>query len=193
MSQEWKEPAAGDDVQMPLGTGGDAAPARTIRRPGTREYEHAAALLAAFAAALIVLYFLGLAEQAADRHGRGPGARPWRPTARLRNGSATRRARRGSSSLATGFSRGCRISLGAKIAAMELPGNPFEHQSAKVPRTHRYGPGPGDPLRTLRIRLLKEVAREFAGLKRANGDAGQPARGDDQQPDGRRSGRNSGI
>ena len=47
MSQEWKEPAAGDDVQMPLGTGGDAAPVEDYSPPRQRVNTSTLALAAA--------------------------------------------------------------------------------------------------------------------------------------------------
>jgi hypothetical protein len=73
MTQEWKEPAAGEDVQMPLGTGGDgAAPAEEYSAPKVRVNTSTLALIASFMAALAVLYFMGMqnkprAASAGDR------------------------------------------------------------------------------------------------------------------------------
>jgi hypothetical protein len=60
MSQEWKEPAAGADVQMPLGTGGDAAAGEEYSAPKVRVNTSTLALIASFVAALAVLYFMGM-------------------------------------------------------------------------------------------------------------------------------------
>ena len=73
MSQEWKEPTAAEDVQTPLGTGGDGAAAvPEYAPPKVRVNTSTLALIASFMAALAVLYFMGVqnrprAASAVDR------------------------------------------------------------------------------------------------------------------------------
>ena len=67
MSQEWNQDSAGDDdVQMPLGTGessGGSEVAMTDGAARSRFNTSTIALFAAFAAALVVLYLLGLGNK----------------------------------------------------------------------------------------------------------------------------------
>jgi hypothetical protein len=65
MTQQWKntEDGAGDDVQRPLGTGAEAPVEEYSAPRGPRFNTSTIALVAAFAAGLIVLYFLGLGNK----------------------------------------------------------------------------------------------------------------------------------
>jgi hypothetical protein len=61
MTQQWKPEDTGDDVQMPLNTGGGEAPAEEYSAPGKpRINTSTLALVAAFAAGLVLIYLLGL-------------------------------------------------------------------------------------------------------------------------------------
>ncbi len=66
MTQQWKnnEDGGEEDVQMPLGTSGAEAPAEEYAAPrGPKINTSTIALVAAFAAGLVVLYFLGLGNK----------------------------------------------------------------------------------------------------------------------------------
>src|SRR4051812_17242108 len=61
MTQSWKEESVGDDVQMPLGSGADAAPVEEYSgKPKVRPNGSTVALIGAFGVALVALYVLGL-------------------------------------------------------------------------------------------------------------------------------------
>ena len=168
MSQEWKEPAVGDDVQMPLGAGGDAAPAENYAPPRQRFNTSTLALAAAFAAALTVLYFLGLQNKprtatAADL------AKAQETNIKIEKWLNDKEGQKGVRQLGDGLLQRLQGYFGTRAAAMELAGNPFEHQVPKAPEPVAVLdpelPLPPPPVVEVEDPVLKEVAREFAGLK----------------------------
>jgi len=165
MTQEWKEPAAGDDVQMPLGTGGDAAPAEDYSPPRQRVNTSTLALVAAFAAALVVLYFLGLQNKpriatAEDQ------AKALETNSKIEKWLSNKEGQKGLKQLGDGLLQRLQDYFGTKITIMELTGNPFEQQVAKVAAPVDMGsPIAPPPPPEVEDPVLKEVAKEFAGLK----------------------------
>lgn len=180
MSQEWKAPAAEDDVQMPLGVGGgDAVPSEEYAAgPKIRVNTSTLALVAAFAAALVVLYFLGLQNK--------PRAASAEDAARAQATTMTIddwiKNRTGQMKVEGLRSPGERLIsvldkyFGNKGGLPELlPDDPFKRPEAAAPvvigPTETFIPKVGDPVDP----QLVEAAKVFAGLKLQMIMLGQPS------------------
>jgi len=167
MSQEWKEPAVGDDVQAPLGAGGEAAPAEEYAPPRQRFNTSTLALVAAFAAALIVLYFLGLQNKpriaSADEQ-----AKAREIDSKIEKYRMNMEDQKGARPLGDGLLERLQGYFGWKVVAPDLKGNPFEHLVPKAPEPTAVvllDPVIPPPVMEVEDPVLKEVARDFAGLK----------------------------
>jgi len=167
MSQEWKEPAAGDDVQVPLGVGGEAAPAEDYTPPRPRVNTSTLALVAAFAAALIVLYFLGLQNK--PRTASAIDLKKGQEIAdKIDKWLNDKEGQKGVQQLGEGLLQRLQTIFGARAAAMDLTANPFEHQVPKAPESVlAMDPVVPPPPVVVEVEdpVLKEVAHDFAGLK----------------------------
>jgi hypothetical protein len=167
MSQEWKEPAAGEDVQMPLGTGGDGAALEEFATPKARVNTSTLALIAAFAAAVAVLYFMGMQNKpraaSAGEQDR-IRANDTRVNDFLRDKDGRKSIQQTNTQLLDKLGE---FMNGTKTAAAAPPAkNPFEQELAAKPPEPNPFPQvvttqsipPEDP-------MLKEVAKEFGSLK----------------------------
>jgi hypothetical protein len=168
MSQEWKEPAAGEDVQMPLGTGGDAAPQEEYSSPKTRVNTSTLALIASFMAALAVLYFMGMQNK--------PRAASADDQQRIQKNEETIKAWLGNSDGRQSLKQTSDRLLeklrqyldGAKVVVADLRGdNPFKQaiqEAAPLPPVADANPMPALPPE-IEDPGLKEVARTFPSLR----------------------------
>ncbi len=173
MSQEWKEPAVGDDVQMPLGTG-EAAPAEDYTPPKARMNTSTVALVAAFAAALVVLYFLGLQNKPRPASAEAI-IRAQETDARIKAWTENKAGQKAVNGLLTEGERligVLKAHFEEKLSAIDLTGNPFERVLAKVVPPPPPPPGgetttkPSDPGEDpLVVKEWLDVAKDFGGLK----------------------------
>jgi hypothetical protein len=175
MSQQWNanNPAPEEEVQMPLGAGEQGAPAEEFAGSGSasrlKVNTSTIALIAAFAAALVVLYLLGLQNKP-----RAASAQEQKHAQELEEkinhmlnskqdqqkvGDFLRDTPKLLERLNNYFDSGA--------TTQDLPGNPFEHESARPAET---APGakplithPGDdPEKTRRLLAISE---ELGALK----------------------------
>jgi len=169
--QQWKAPEGEEDVQMPLGTGGgEEAPMEEYSSgPRLKVNTSTMALVASFAAALVVLYFLGLqnkpraasAEEVLQAQTIDSQLRSWLD----RHGGQT--SVEGQTESEKLFASLQRYFNQPSNTIEDLAGNPFaiEEKVAKIDNTNNQVvivpkpvPEPPDP-------ELVEAAKEFAGLK----------------------------
>jgi hypothetical protein len=160
---------AGDDAQMPLGVGGDAPAAEESYGGDSRPKVNNStlALFAAFAAALIVLYLLGLQNKP-----RQASAEDLAKQAAVTSAidDMLQHTEKGAKidKFLSDTGRLVQLILGAMgnktIDTGELPGNPFEREEV-VSVVHTEGPQivlPSDRSQQERLRLMAE---EFSKLK----------------------------
>jgi hypothetical protein len=170
MSQEWKEPAAVEEAQMPLGTGGGGAGVEeeyTPERP--RMNTSTMALIGAFLVGLVVLYALALQNKpqsasAADK------IKAQETSSNIDKWLKDKEGQRGVSQLGQGLVERIQGVMGTTKGAGEVVANPFMRAEARVSEpTIDLGPSVVMPVVTKPAEyvdpLLKEVAREFQGLK----------------------------
>jgi hypothetical protein len=168
------EPSAEDDVQMPLGVGGDAAPAEEyVESKGPRFNTSTLALVASFAAALAVLYFLGLQNKP-----RAASATEVQHSTEVDKkidemiGSKAERANyedlvRGTRSLVDKLQK----YFDERMGAVDLNGNPFEKKTEVVLRPPVdntgvvIGPSPDDIKNAADAAEWRKRAEEFGTYK----------------------------
>ena len=164
MSEEWnKNSDAGEDIQMPLTTGGGDAPAEEYSGPSRPKINTSTlALAAAFAAAIAVLYLLGLQNK----------PRPAAADVQQRMDEATKRIesilsdKDKQADVQKLFNNTPKLIKAItdywdqfKGQSLDLPGNPFEPENIRRvdPVTQIVDDSDGAEFR--------KAAEEFAGLK----------------------------
>jgi hypothetical protein len=169
MSQEWKEPAAGEDVQMPLGVGGDAAPVEEYSPARPRINTSTVALIASFVAALAVLYFMGLQNKPRAASGSDP-TRIKEIDERIKNWLEDKVGRQSAMRTSDQLLQKLREYMdGTKVDVMDPGANAFQHAEVEVAKgpttlpelvifTPELPPEKQDP-------GLIEVAKTLPGLK----------------------------
>jgi hypothetical protein len=166
MTQEWKEPAAGDDLQVPLGTGADGAPMEEYSPHRAHMNTSTMALIAAFLAGLVVLYALALQNK--------PRAASADDTLRIKETNNTiekwlkdKEGQKGVKQLGQGLVERLQGCFEPQASTDDFKANPFERPEVKrviVVEPTLANPGP-PPVDIGDMPELKEVAKEYAGLK----------------------------
>jgi hypothetical protein len=167
MTQEWKEPAAGEDVQMPLGTGGDSAPVEDYTPQRPRMNTSTMALVGAFLAGLVVLYALALQNKpraaSADDN-----LRRQETNTTIENWLKNKESQKGVRQLGQGLLERLQGFFTPQASMEDLKSNPFERSEVKRVVINLeptpLGTQPA-PIIIEEMPELKEVAKEYAGLK----------------------------
>ena len=176
MSQQLHhDPLSEDDAQMPLGTGADGAPAEDYVESKPRVNSSTLALVGAFAAALVVLYLLGLQNKpraaVADNHDLEIAARIdaiiGKKNEQDKMGNFFDATSRLIAKLQDRFDN--------RKTTFDLTGNPFEHEVPKPPPalpvidpvdlTPSRGPTEDPAIKAARAALLRQVAADYDSLK----------------------------
>jgi hypothetical protein len=170
MTQQWKENEGDgeEDVQMPLGTGGEA-PAEEYSGPAKPKINTSTlALVAAFAAGLVVLYFLGLGNKP-----RPASAERLQRDKIVSDNILKLLTDKGQQASVETFLKDSRLLLARldkyfspSAVPQNLPGNPFEHEVPHVeePIT-AFQSSPVIPPDHKEATKLREAAEYFATLK----------------------------
>jgi hypothetical protein len=169
MSQEWKnEPAADEEAQIPLGVGDGAPAEESYGEPSKPKINTSTlALFAAFAAALVVLYLLGLqnkpraasAEQQAKQAAVNTAIEEM-----LRSGDKTAQVKSFLDDT-NKLVELIRHYLEPRADGFDLPANPFERLSSGPNVVGPSDPSPILPTNNDEARELRKIAEEFSSLK----------------------------
>ncbi len=168
MSQQWKNSETGgdDDVQVPLGTGEGAAPEEMYVEKKPRMNSSTLTLFAAFAAALVALYLLGLQNK--PRHANAEKIKAQEATS-IRIDELSQQWGESASGLQGDIQRLVSILtkyLGTRQEeSLDIGGNPFEREVAQSPFVGTTTAAPIIPANTKDATELREVAEIFNSLK----------------------------
>ena len=166
MSQQWN--TSDDDAQVPLGAGGDAAPETAYEERKPKFNGATLALIASFAAALLVIYLVGLQNRprtaSAAQVEREQQVQSAITELLQKNGKAEQ--------IKSLFSDTKRLVpmfysyLGAQNGTPpELSADPFSPPDLSKPEVSSLDPIPVVPTNTAEAEKLRKIAETFNGLK----------------------------
>jgi hypothetical protein len=169
MSQEWKEPTAGEDVQMPLGTGGDSAGVEEYAPERPRMNTSTMMLVAAFLAGLVVLYALALQNKPRTASAEDK-AKAIETNSNIEKWIKDKEGQKGVKQLGQGLVARVQGVFATENTTSDLPANPFVRPvEIKAEPTISLGPSVVIPVATKPAEYedpnLKDVAKDFYGLK----------------------------